>query len=700
MLAANLPGHFLGSANTAYASQDQRDASWRTEFDASSGAFRATFDHAAIGKALVDLDGRWLKVNRALCQIVGYSEAELLATDFQTITHPDDLDSDLALARQLLDGELDHYHMEKRYLHKQGQVIWILLTASLVRDSLQRPCYFVSQIQDVTQRKRTDETAGAHAVQAVPQRTAPIVTAAVLAPLLIGGIVLVGWLIGARPFQTLTPGLASMKVNTAISFLLVGSALGLFTLPKRRPWQSTFARAAATGAALIGGLTIVEHAFHFDLGIDEFLISGDEPLNPSTPPGRPAPATAGCFLMLGVALLLLPSQRPEARRLLQWLVVATFLVSVLALAGYVYGVDSLYRVPPFGSMAVHTAMTIAIVCVGMLHARTDFGLMIPLRSPDLGGTVARKLLPAVAGVPLILGWFRLQGQQLGYYGTEFGLALHSVASIFICAMLVWWGARSLNIADARRRKVEQQFGKHRDELAHALRVNTMGEMAAGIAHELNQPLSAIANYARGSARRLRDGTGDKTELIEVADSIVEESTRAAEIIRALRRSVNKSTPQQTLLGVNTVVQRATQLVAGEARDRGAALQIICADGLPQVRGDQVQLTQVIVNLLRNGLDALQGSRGEKLVTIETRLGTEGAVEILVTDRGCGLPAENPEGIFEAFFTTKPHGLGMGLAISRSIIEAHGGRLWAEPIVPVGAVFRFLLPAEHGLPYAN
>lgn len=127
------------------------------EFKSEAAAFRSAFEHAAIGKALVRPDGRFLKVNRSLCQIVGYTEAELLATDFQSITHPDDLEADVSLAGQAFRGEIDHYHMEKRYFHKQGNIIWILLSVSVVFDDKREPFYAIAQIQDITARKAAEQ---------------------------------------------------------------------------------------------------------------------------------------------------------------------------------------------------------------------------------------------------------------------------------------------------------------------------------------------------------------------------------------------------------------------------------------------------------------------------------------------------------------------------------------------------------------
>lgn len=137
----------------AVATAEERAAAWRSEFERETAPFRQVFDHAAIGIAVVDLDGRFLKVNPAFCRIVGYSDVELLATDFQSITHPDDLDADVSLARQLFRNEIDHYHMEKRYFHREGHVVWVQLSASVVRDPHGHVYYAIAQVQDISSRK-------------------------------------------------------------------------------------------------------------------------------------------------------------------------------------------------------------------------------------------------------------------------------------------------------------------------------------------------------------------------------------------------------------------------------------------------------------------------------------------------------------------------------------------------------------------
>ncbi len=241
----------------------------------------------------------------------------------------------------------------------------------------------------------------------------------------------------------------------------------------------------------------------------------------------------------------------------------------------------------------------------------------------------------------------------------------------------------------------EQLANHHSELARAQRLDTMAEMAASIAHELNQPLSAIANYAHGVARRLRRGTGDMNEFATVIEAISEETLRATEIIRGVRRYLHKQEPKHAPLQINEVVESALRLLAGEAHKRGVEIDLELGPDLPRIVGDSIQLEQVIVNLITNALDALDDVTHDKLLLIVTRLTEQHLVEVSVTDNGCGLPTLAGLDVFEAFMTTKAEGLGMGLAISKSLIETHGGRLCAESNEYDGATFRFLLPPQGG-----
>lgn len=251
----------------------------------------------------------------------------------------------------------------------------------------------------------------------------------------------------------------------------------------------------------------------------------------------------------------------------------------------------------------------------------------------------------------------------------------------------------LEAAIERREVAEEQARRHQADLAHVLRVQTMGEMAAGLAHEINQPLGAIANYAQGCRRRMAAGSLSEAELMAMLDSIASEALRAGETIRHLRALVRKQESQREATDVNRIVHDAVDLTEPDTRAFGVTVRLELADDLPPVLVDRVQIEQVVLNLLRNALEAMHDCRGDALLIVETRADRAGSVEVAVRDTGVGLPADGAALVFEPFITDKRAGLGMGLAISRSIVEMHGGRIWAEPNGARGAAFRFTLPGE-------
>jgi C4-dicarboxylate-specific signal transduction histidine kinase len=246
---------------------------------------------------------------------------------------------------------------------------------------------------------------------------------------------------------------------------------------------------------------------------------------------------------------------------------------------------------------------------------------------------------------------------------------------------------------ARQRVAQAQallaLQRHQTEVAHVLRVSALGEMAAQLAHELTQPLGAIANYAAGCRRRLEARPDVGPEIVEVVERISHEALRAGGIIRRMREFLQKSEPQREPVDVNELVREVAQLLDGEARERGVHVDLQLHEQLPRVEADGVEIEQVLVNLARNALEAMQDADRPRLA-IETRFGHADTVEVFVRDSGPGLPQGGAEAIFEPFYTTKPRGLGMGLAISRTIVELHGGTLAASSS-PSGAIFRFTLP---------
>jgi PAS domain S-box-containing protein len=255
--------------------------------------------------------------------------------------------------------------------------------------------------------------------------------------------------------------------------------------------------------------------------------------------------------------------------------------------------------------------------------------------------------------------------------------------------IIRWYGTNTDIEDLKR--AEEELHKARVELAHVTRVTTLGEMTASIAHEINQPLAAVVNNASACLRWL--AAHNLEEARRSAVLIIADGHRAGEIISGIRSLVNKASPQKDWLNINETILEVIALARSEVQGNRIALQTQLSDELPLVLGDRIQLQQVILNLVMNGIEAMSAvTDRSRDLDIRSRRHESDKVLVAVKDSGTGLETESLDHLFEAFFTTKLKGMGMGLAISRSIIEAHGGRLWASPNDGPGATFQFTLPA--------
>jgi len=230
-------------------------------------------------------------------------------------------------------------------------------------------------------------------------------------------------------------------------------------------------------------------------------------------------------------------------------------------------------------------------------------------------------------------------------------------------------------------------------LLHVSRMATIGEMAAGVAHELNQPLTAIANYAQACTRLLARRDADPAELQQALAEITAQAARAADIIRRLRTLARGQHSLRTPASLNALVTEIIDLVESEARLHGVQLSLDLADDLPPVLVDAGQVQHVVLNFVRNSLEALAAHPGTGRVQIRTSLTAGGVVELVVTDNGPGLAAEAMARLFDPFFSTKESGTGMGLAISNTIARLHGGSVGHRPNQPTGASFYIRLPAH-------
>jgi PAS domain S-box-containing protein len=241
-----------------------------------------------------------------------------------------------------------------------------------------------------------------------------------------------------------------------------------------------------------------------------------------------------------------------------------------------------------------------------------------------------------------------------------------------------------------RKRAEAALHQAQMELSHVTRVATLGELTGSIAHEINQPLGAVVNNASACLRWL--AAQNLEEARQSAARVIADGHRASEIIGRIRALATKTPSRKDWLDINETLREVLALAQSEVQGQRVSLQTRLGGGLPPVWGDRIQVQQVILNLLMNAIEALSGvGEGPRDLGVETDRGTSGDVVITVWDSGSGLDPASLDRVFDAFYTTKPDGLGMGLAVSRSIVESHGGRLWAAGNTPHGAVFRFTLP---------
>ncbi len=253
-----------------------------------------------------------------------------------------------------------------------------------------------------------------------------------------------------------------------------------------------------------------------------------------------------------------------------------------------------------------------------------------------------------------------------------------------------YGVTALRTREERSR-AERGLREAQAELAHVTRVMTMGELTASIAHEINQPLAAVVANANACIRWLANPTPNLDEAREAISRIVRDGNRASDVIGRIRALVKKGDTEKTLLDINEVIQEVVSLIHSEIQKSGVVLKMQLAVGLPRILGDRIQLQQVILNLVMNGIEAMNAvtDRPREMLIRSCQHETD-KVLVAVQDFGNGVDPENLKKIFDAFYTTKSQGMGMGLAISRSIVENHGGRLWAEPNDGPGTTFQFTL----------
>ncbi len=280
--------------------------------------------------------------------------------------------------------------------------------------------------------------------------------------------------------------------------------------------------------------------------------------------------------------------------------------------------------------------------------------------------------------------FDASGEFRGYRGTGTDVTAITRAQ---------YAEASLRRVEAEARESEQRYRQAQLELAHANRVATMGQLTASITHEVNQPITAAVTYASAARRLLSAEPPNFREVDDVLSLIVKEGSRAGEVVGRIRALIKKAPARKDAVEINDAILEIIAITRVEAANNSVSVRTQLAEGLPRIQGDRIQLQQVLLNLIINAIEAMRDvGEEERELLISSRNEPDG-VSVEVRDSGPGFVPADIDRVFEAFYSTKPRGLGLGLSICRSIIEAHNGRLWASPNVPRGAIFGFITPAH-------
>ncbi len=272
-------------------------------------------------------------------------------------------------------------------------------------------------------------------------------------------------------------------------------------------------------------------------------------------------------------------------------------------------------------------------------------------------------------------------------------ALLRFTAFLVVTLLVTGLMETKRRAEHSRSRAEEALRQANSDLARVSRATTMGELTASLAHEVNQPIAAAVTDANTSLRWLMRDPPDLEEAREAASRTIKDATRAAEIISRVRQLFKKGTPQRELVDVNEIIREMVVLLRSETNRYSISVRTNLMANPAHVMGDRLQLQQVLMNLIVNSIDAMRNVNGTRELTVSSQPGENDDVVVSISDTGVGIPPQQADQIFNAFFTTKPYGTGMGLRISRSIAEAHGGRLWVAMNSARGATFHLSLPAK-------
>jgi PAS domain S-box-containing protein len=673
----------------------QRSLDSRSE---SERRWRSLFENSAVGVCLADADGNLVETNPALQKMLGYSAQEMRGLAMDTLTLEEDRADVRARIAGISSGHVPRYSVERRFLRKDGTIMWGHASVSVIPCTEHAPIMLSAVVKDITSHKVAEAEAAAlgedlayefAAATRLHQLSTRLLEQTELQPLL---------------EEVLDASIALLDAQFGCVQLLDPS--NTLRIAAQRGLPSAYAKH-------FGTVRENEEASGTALARAERVVVEDVLTDPIFAPHRAIAATAGFRAVQSTPLFdsrarvlgmvtthFTEPHRPSERDLrfldLYTREAAKFLERRRAEAMLRDSEERFRRYFELGLIGMATTSPTKgclevndEICGILGYSREELLRMnwAEMTYPDDlaadAAQVERVMSGEIDGYTLDKRWIRKDGRVIdSIMAARCQRRPDGSVEYFV----------GLVLDTTERKRVAEALRKARAELAHMARVMTMGELAATIAHEINQPLAALVVNSKACQRWLAHSPPEMDEARAALARIAGDANRASAVIAGVRQLVKKDdTRRDVVASVEEVIHEVVALVKPEAQARGVAIQVRCAPGLPGVVADRVQLQQVLLNLVMNAMDAM-GAVKERSLEVCAERAEDGFVVTAVRDSGMGIDPRSRERIFDAFYTTKEDGMGMGLAICRSIVEAHGGRIWAER-KEIGETFRFTLPAH-------
>ena len=517
----------------------------------------------------------------------------------------------------------------------------------------------------------------------------------------VGASVLVGWAFDVPGLKAVIPGTVSMKSNTALAFVLAGLSLAVVpTGPRSR----LLIQGLAGGTALLGLATLAQYLLAVDLGIDQLLFQEPAGAVGTLAPNRMAPTTAVAFALVGASRWLVASPRTIAAG--QRIALVAGFLGFLSVAAYLCGATDLLGVGRYTQMAANTAVLFVLLAAGLLLLHSREGILSYVAVGTPSRWLLRRMLPIVIALPLGIGWLGVTGTLAGKWTPQFAIALVVVLLVVVLASITYWAARDLSASEGARREAEAEQRKLQERLHQSARLAALGTLVAGVAHEINNPLTAeladqgLAREVVGdlreqiAARSPVDRDAALRLLDQVDEVLADAQASGARVARIVKDMATLSRPDasRTRTGLAEIVGEALRWLPSGIDPSTIRVE---DEGAPEVIVSSGQIQQVLVNLLTNAAKAAPAGSAPD-VRVRLAPGGAGIARVEVIDHGVGIDPAIQGRIFDPFFTTRPsgegRGAGLGLAICHAIVEAHGGNLTVESVAGKGSKFRVELPA--------